>query len=213
MVFLKVVLNNEEITIKVIRKPNKNIYMRFTTPNVLTVSCSTWVSEKKILQIINKNSSSLEKMQQKKANETIEDSFFWYLGKSYTKIFDGETKEVTFQIDCVFARDEKTLEKFYNKEVVRIFNKEVESILPFFPDIPFFTLKFRKMKTRWGVNNLTGKTITLNTELLKKDIDLLDYVIIHELCHFYEANHSQKFWLQVERFYPEYKEARRRLRG
>ena len=69
------------------------------------------------------------------------------------------------------------------------------------------------MKTRWGVNNRTSKTITLNSELLKKEIDLLDYVIIHELCHFYEPNHSFKFWAHVEKYYPKYKEARKRLRS
>ena len=69
------------------------------------------------------------------------------------------------------------------------------------------------MKTRWGVCNRGNNTITLNTELLKKDIDLLDYVIIHELCHFYEPNHSANFWNWVAKYYPNYKEARKRLRG
>ena len=69
------------------------------------------------------------------------------------------------------------------------------------------------MKTRWGVNNRGNNTITLNSELLKKDIDLLDYVIIHELCHFYEANHSPRFWAWVSKYYPDYKLARKRLRG
>ena len=69
------------------------------------------------------------------------------------------------------------------------------------------------MSTRWGVNNVTKRTITLNTELLKKDVSLIDYVIVHELCHFYEQNHSKKFWLEVEKRYPEYKLARKILRG
>ena len=68
------------------------------------------------------------------------------------------------------------------------------------------------MKTRWGVNNVTKRIITLNSELLKKDVTLIDYVIIHELCHFYEANHSNRFWMQVEKRYPYYKLARKRLR-
>ena len=68
------------------------------------------------------------------------------------------------------------------------------------------------MKTRWGVCNVRDKIITLNTELLKRDIDLLDYVIIHEMCHFYEANHSVRFWQKVEKYYPNYKLARKRLR-
>ena len=69
------------------------------------------------------------------------------------------------------------------------------------------------MKTRWGVNNNGSHTITLNSELIKKDLDLIDYVIIHELCHFYEPNHSSNFWRHVEEYYPKYKEARKRLRG
>ena len=105
------------------------------------------------------------------------------------------------------------LEKFYIKECVRVFESEVNRIVPYFKNIPRFSLKIRKMKTRWGVNNITKRTITLNSELLKKDLDLLDYVIIHELCHFYEANHSSRFWAHVQEFYPKYKEARRRLRS
>ena len=78
--------------------------------------------------------------------------------------------------------------------------------------MPEFTLKFRKMKTRWGVCNTLKKTVTLNTELLKKEIPLLDYVIVHELCHFFEGNHSKNFWALVAQAYPNYKEARKKLR-
>ena len=140
------------------------------------------------------------------------DIFFQYLGKSYTRIFDGSTTNVTFLKENVIAKDERTLDNFYIMECKRIFVSEVNRILPYFKNIPRFSLKIRKMKTRWGVNNLTQKTITLNSELLKKDLDLLDYVIIHELCHFYEPNHSSNFWNLVAKYYPKYKEARKRLR-
>ena len=115
--------------------------------------------------------------------------------------------------DLIFVKNKKTLEKFYQSETKKIFESELNRILPYFKNIPPFTLKIRNMKTRWGVNNQGSKSITLNSELLKKDIDLLDYVIIHELCHFYEANHSAKFWSHVEKYYPKYKEARKRLRS
>ena len=68
------------------------------------------------------------------------------------------------------------------------------------------------MRTRWGVCNTAKMTVTLNTELLKKDIELLDYVIVHELCHFFEENHSKNFWKLVGPAYPNYKEARKKLR-
>ena len=53
------------------------------------------------------------------------------------------------------------------------------------------------MKTRWGVCNRSNNTITLNSELLKKEITLLDYVIVHEMCHFKHPNHSKDFWNEV----------------
>ena len=49
------------------------------------------------------------------------------------------------------------------------------------------------MKTRWGVCNYGKNIVTLNTELLKKDLTLLDYVIIHELCHFYYHDHLRVY--------------------
>ena len=68
------------------------------------------------------------------------------------------------------------------------------------------------MKTRWGVCNRKDNVITLNTELIKKKVDLIDYVIIHEMAHFYEGNHSRKFWKIVEEACPRYKELRKALK-
>ena len=68
------------------------------------------------------------------------------------------------------------------------------------------------MKTRWGVCNRSNNTITLNSELLKKEITLLDYVIVHEMCHFKHPNHSKDFWNEVSKYYPYYKLARKKLK-
>jgi len=209
---MQILLNGEVVEIEILRKPNKNIYMHMKEARTLSVTCNKLVSESEILKILEKNRSALERMQRLKQKEEEKEIFFQYLGKSYTRIFDGATKNVEFLEDNVIAKDEKTLEKFYKTECVRIFESEVDRIVPYFKNIPKFTLKIRNMKTRWGVNNRGNNTITLNSELLKKDIDLLDYVIIHELCHFYEANHSARFWAHVSEYYPKYKEARKRLK-
>lgn len=210
---MQITLDNKTFDLEILRKPNKNLYIRFLDAHTMIVTCNKWVSEKEIKKIIEKNKTSLLKMAAKKAQEETKDAFFWYLGKPYTRVFDGVSKEATFARDCIIIKDDKMLNKFYAQECVRIFQSEVNRIVPYFKNIPNFSLKIRKMKTRWGVNNITKKTITLNSELLKKDLDLLDYVIIHELCHFYEANHSPRFWAHVAEYYPKYKEARRRLRS
>lgn len=208
---MQVALKDIVVNIEIIYKNNKNIYFR-AKGNTLLVSCNRFTSKNYILDLIQKNEDALYKMCKKALKETEKNLFFYYLGDAYTTIYDNETKKPYFKEDMIFAKDKKTLDQFYEKECKRIFTSEVNRLKAYFKNIPLFTLKFRKMKTRWGVNNLTKKTITLNTELLKKKPHLLDYVIIHEFCHFYEANHSAKFWEHVQRYYPNYKEARKELR-
>jgi len=204
-------LNGVELNVVVIRKPNKNLYMRLKDSKTISVTCHKWVSEKEIFRILEKNKNSLERMVMLKQKEEEKNAFFQYLGKNYIPLFDGKS-EVSFAKDHVIAKNETMLNQFFKDECKRVFEMELNRFLPYFPNIPNFDLKIRFMKTRWGVNNQLSKTITLNSELLKKDLDLLDYVIIHELCHFYEANHSSRFWEHVSKYYPKYKEARRRLR-
>lgn len=211
--FMQVNLCGELVDVVITRKNNKNIYLRFKEDKKLYATCNHFVSVNEIEKLIDNNIDKLEKMYLEIKKKTDNDLQFNYLGKKYTIVYDETLKNICIEQDMVFAKDQKALEKFYKQEVIRIFNSEVERIKPFFSNIPEFTLKVRNMKTRWGVCNCKNNTITLNSELLKKDIDLLDYVIIHELCHFYEANHSARFWDHVSKYYPKYKEARKRLRS
>ncbi len=206
-------IDGDLIDIIIVYKKNKNIYLRFQEDKKLYATCNRFVKEKDIEKLIDNNINKITKMYQAVCKAQEQDSFFNYLGKQYTICYNENIKKTYFDGDIVFSPNEKKLQKFYQSEVVRIFSYEVERMIPYFENIPKFTLKFRTMKTRWGVNNRSSNSITLNTELLKKDIDLLDYVIIHELCHFYEANHSSKFWNQVKKYYPNYKDARKRLRS
>ena len=67
------------------------------------------------------------------------------------------------------------------------------------------------MKTRWGVCNVKTKRVTLNLELIKRDIKYLDYVIIHELSHLLYPNHSKDFWKCVSDNMKDYKVVRKEL--
>ena len=72
-------------------------------------------------------------------------------------------------------------------------------------DIPFPKLIIGKMRRKWGYCNKREKLIKLNFELIKYSINEIDYVIIHELCHFLEFNHSKNFWNYVKKYKPDYK--------
>lgn len=210
--YMKVQLGEYLIDCEIIRKNNKNIYFRFNNDGILIITCNRFVSERELSSLIQKNTKSLLRLYKQYQLQKELNSKYYYLGDNYTVVYDESIKKVTISEDMLYTKDAKMLTNWEKKECQRIFTERINAILYNFTDIPKFSLRIRKMKTRWGVNNVTKKIITLNSELLKKDITLIDYVIVHELCHFYEANHSRNFWLQVEKRYPYYKLARKRLR-
>lgn len=69
----------------------------------------------------------------------------------------------------------------------------------------------QRMKTKWGGCNHRARHIRLNTELVKKPKDLLEYVIVHEMAHLLEPTHSERFFALLERHYPTWREARLEL--
>ena len=66
----------------------------------------------------------------------------------------------------------------------------------------------QRMKTKWGGCNYRMRNIRLNTELVKKPKDLLEYVVVHEMLHLVEPTHSERFLAMLTRHYPAWQEAR-----
>ena len=69
----------------------------------------------------------------------------------------------------------------------------------------------QRMKTKWGSCNHRARTIRLNTELVKKPKDLLEYVVVHEMLHLLEPTHSERFLGLMNKHYPAWREARAEL--
>lgn len=74
------------------------------------------------------------------------------------------------------------------------------------------TIKLNNAKTRWGSCS-SANMINLNVALMRLPHELIDYVILHELCHTKHLNHSDDFWKLIEQFDPLYKTHRQTLRS
>lgn len=69
----------------------------------------------------------------------------------------------------------------------------------------------QRMKTKWGSCNHRAGNIRLNTELVKKPKDLLEYVVVHEMLHLIAPTHSEQFFTLLSKHYPTWREAREEL--
>jgi predicted metal-dependent hydrolase len=69
----------------------------------------------------------------------------------------------------------------------------------------------QRMKTKWGSCNPHARHLRLNTELVKKPKDLLEYIVVHEMAHLREPTHSERFIALLDAHYPAWREARAEL--
>ena len=78
--------------------------------------------------------------------------------------------------------------------------------------VKYGTVTIRTQKTRWGSCSAEGN-LNFNCLLMLTDLDIIDYVVVHELCHIKELNHSKEFWSEVEKALPDYRKRRERLKN
>ncbi len=80
-----------------------------------------------------------------------------------------------------------------------------------FYNFSYKKISIRNQKTRWGSCSKSGN-LSFNYKIVLLSPKMADYIIVHELCHLGEFNHSRNFWNLVEKTIPDYREIRRALR-
>lgn len=196
------------------KKKNKNTYIRVTEDLEIHVTTSFLARDKMIQKLLQENESAIISMLNKKRKELERKEKFYYFGKNYDIIIIPTVEEVMVDENSFVIPNEHALEVYLKKQMKEVFTEHYNQLYELFDEpISKPTLKFRKMKTRWGVCNRRNHTITLNTNLLEYDTKYLDYVIIHELSHLVHFDHSKAFWEVVSKYCPDYRTLRREMKG
>jgi len=104
----------------------------------------------------------------------------------------------------------KIIQDFYVKKAEEV----IHDRLQFFNEhykLKYKRVTFRNQKTRWGSCS-SDKNLNFNWRLIMAPIEIIDYVVVHELCHLKNMNHSAAFWRLVAEAVPDYKERRKWLK-
>lgn len=203
--------NKYEIVIE--RKNNKNTYIRVKKDNKIYVYTNKWSKEKDLIKLIEDNYETINKMikQVEKKNNNIDKNY--YLGQEIDIVILSNQTYPEIYNNKLYIKDRLKLDKYYKELAHTVFKERLDLLHSNFEEhIPYPILKIRKMTSRWGVCNRKNLSITLNSELIKKEVKYIDYVIIHELSHFIEFNHSVKFWKCVEKYCKDYKIIRKEMK-
>lgn len=222
----EIVLHN--ITIYLVRKKIKNLYIRIKPPEArVVVSVPLHTPESVIAKfleehwgwIIQKRKEVLDREMTADAvpqYQSGEEHGLW--GKSYELQVERSLKRPMTEVKegKIYMRvpARSTVEE-RRKQLDSWYQSKMEEVLP--DIIQHYEQvvgrhanewRFRRMKTRWGTCNIQKKRICLNIQLAEMPVECLAYVVTHELTHLHEAGHNERFWGLMDRFYPKWREVR-----
>ena len=107
--------------------------------------------------------------------------------------------------------EKKFLEWKYNK-LKEIIDEAIEKYTKLLnTKINYYRIK--KLSSAWGIYHRRENYISFNIDLIEKDIESIDYVVLHEICHIFYMDHQKKFWSLVEKYMPDYKIRRKKLKS
>ncbi|MEI0538095.1 SprT family zinc-dependent metalloprotease [Brachyspira pulli] len=214
----------------------KNIYIRVKPDLNIYVTAPKRVTKKYIYELIEKRKDWIEEKKEdikKKSiydiskKELVSGDEIYYLGRRYLLkvvksreeniILDGKMMYMYINIkekeefkNSDIRRKHNLLDIWYKKEALKLFDtllKKYCSIMNL--EINSFTVK--KLKSKWGSCDVIKKHITFNLELMKYPQSAVEYIVIHELAHLIEANHSKRFHNIVSLYMPEWKKEKKIL--
>lgn len=110
----------------------------------------------------------------------------------------------------IFHKHSKFEYKKKKREALKIVEKKVEEFSKIY-GFSYGKISVRNSKSRWGSCS-AKKNLNFNYKVMFLPEELLDYIIIHELCHLKEMNHSVKFWDLVSKIAPNYREIRNKMK-
>jgi len=211
-VVVKVVPRSRSVSVRVL--PNGSIVVtapRFTPRFVINQFISkheNWIREKQGIVV-------------KKLNALVaERERLFFRGREYdfrlnissqkegVKVTDANLTVTSAQEDHAEVR--RILEKWYRLQATKHFKERVP-LLADLVDSNVKTVSIRSQRTRWGSCS-SRNTISLNWRLIMAPDWVSDYVVYHELAHLTHMNHSKQFWLLVERYVPNHKDAQKWLK-
>lgn len=218
------------IKITTIRKDIKNLHLGVYPPRGrVRIAAPLKTSDESIrlfaiskIAWIKKQKKNFENQERQSKREYISGESHYFLGKRYLlNVIEQSTPQRVeikrkTHIDLhVYSenfreRKKRILEKWYREELYKAslpIIKKYEKKL----GVSVNEFKIKKMKTKWGTCNADAKRIWINLELAKKPLRCLDYVIAHEMVHFFERNHNSNFVTRMDKLLRNWKSIRSEL--
>lgn len=216
---------------KILRKKRKTIGIKITNKGEVIITSPFGISEETIENIVKKKSSwILGKLNIIKSEMSQKKTF---LENGYKLLYLGIQLKLELickkQDNCDFFIDNGSFKVYFDdnigldenaikNHIINIYKKQAEKILiertkVYSKLINAYPLKItiKSQKTLWGSCS-SKKNINYNYKIIMAPMEIVDYIVVHELCHLIHMNHSRQYWNTVQSILPDYKIRRQWLK-
>ena len=218
---------DNELLIQVVRSRRRRKTSSIIISNgIVKVVVPDQISDFTIKELINKRMSWIKKKLQDESNiqpaivkEYVDDENFTYLGNNYKlKSFVRNVSFVKVSSDYINVSLPKKskenikglLERWYKEKAIEILTEKTNRYAKIIGVSPT-AISVGDYKSKWGSCSIEGK-ISYNWKIIIAPRKIIEYVVIHELCHMLEHNHSKEYWRHVNTYCKDFKESRKWLR-
>lgn len=219
-------IGDKELKYLLARSSRKTIGISIEKNGVVKVASPFLVSDDYIRQLLKKKAQwifnkveDINAQQSTASKAFIDDESFRYMGKEYKlKLIENNSIKKPFikisdlSIVIMFpymfevSKIKHILTLWYIEQFKVVIEERIKRYSQIIGVCPN-KIVIKEQKTRWGSCSSKGN-INLNWKLIMAPLEVIDYVVTHELCHMKEMNHSRQFWSLVETVLPKYKEYR-----
>lgn len=169
---------------RIVKSKRKSISIEITTDAEVIIRAPKWMTNREITEFVEKHHAFIDKnvAKMEKRKETLSEM---------PRITEAQLQELA-------------------EEAKRFIPQRVAYYAELI-GVTYHRITIRNQRTRWGSCSTKGN-LNFNVALMKVPPQVLDYVVVHELCHRLEMNHSSRFWEKVGAVFPEYKACRKWLK-
>jgi hypothetical protein len=200
------IVRSNRKTVKVIVERDRTVIVR--APHEISEEAIAVAMEKRQRTILQKINNNQKYPFERRAKEFVSGESLLYLGRFYQlQIVDDPVDGVLFEGKFIISRDnqkqaKQLFQNWYHRRAAEIIVPAAVSIAKQI-GVSFNKINILDLKFRWG--SCTPKdNIHFNWRLIKAPANVIDYIIVHELTHLLEANHTSKFWHRVKTSLPKY---------
>ena len=226
-IIFKIVRSNRRKTVGIYIDPRRGVLVR--CPQLLRVDEILKIVRKRSQWIIEKQEVVKNHSQLNSVNEFVSGEGFPYLGRQYRlKVIKSASEKEDncklingrFLVGIDGKLDGKRLQEIVKKALINWYLERAHEKIP--QRVKLYArqigtwperVEIRNNKRQWGSCSHHNGVIRFNWKIIMAPVTILDYVIVHELCHLIYSNHSAQFWEKVQTIIPDFIMKRNRLRA